>query len=324
MNPLKRIRKQLGPPSQQEFAGKLGISQQSLSRWERELVLSGGARAALKKAFEEAELAPFLAEPPLDRLSPADLEESEEEAELAPPEVGIAPEVIPWMHSFRTRQLMMQVRHHARHAGMAFELHGPNVAGLQRGKAQKGPLLDDLLFPIAAQSGLDFPMLLSLGSPYRCNLSQRLFEVLGRAFKTELHFLQGERPFEWFGFPSRYQHLQVGEQIFRSSRYLTAQKAVIYEDHGVFLYAPFKQISTSELSFSVDKAVLISGNHRLAGGIGCRLLLDKGLRAQLFPQHAGLEGLGGFVFRVRLVCEEGESRVGEIKVVQELGAANQR
>jgi hypothetical protein len=125
------------------------------------------------------------------------------------------------------------------------------------------------------------------------------------------------------------KYLTVGGRNHHPSRYAD-NAAIFYEDFGAILNSPLDQVTEKgERPFGTraDRVILVAGLHRLATGVGVRLLEDEDLRRSVFASQAapaGLDqhdfesddGMGALVYRV-VVRHDGRcSTVDKLEVIR--------
>jgi transcriptional regulator with XRE-family HTH domain len=303
---LQALRKSLGCASQQEFAKALGGSQQSVSWAEKQDRLSEAYLrrlcGKLIRAFPDSSQQ-IMIRRVLDPTAVTDagavglsrdaiLRASRQEPLEQFPGEEMEPGSLPWAVDFRTRYLMDRLISLSEASGLSVQrLRQPHYGLVLRqgGNHSAGPGVDDILFPRPRQFGIREDTVVLLGSPFRHNVATLVLDAISKKLKVTFRFGPDQPPRErrafFFGYPTKFNDLYVNGEPYRPNRYVDDTNAVCYEDYGLILHWPLGPLVTrgetpfGQEAVGVQRVVLVAGCHRLATGVGTRLLEDMDLRS---------------------------------------------
>lgn len=305
-NPLKQIRQDVFGMNQTQFGALLDVSQQVLSEAEH--------KELLPEAIEEAIRTQLLPKYPDKRedvlkllasrwdLTEADLypELEEEKTDWETLQVDpIERQARPWTLSYRTTALLDRLESLALSAGLrvrrlteagGLELTAVGRPSQTQDRKRNASHLEELLYPGPAKFCLPPGTVVFLGAPDRHPfVRDTLFPLLKRYLDVDIQEFKNV-PF-YFGHATVLKILRVKNDVYHPSRHMAPletkqrQYGLCYEDFGLILSSPIRLLAAAGHN-PFDKRCVrllhVAGLHRLATGIGVRLLEDRDLRKLAF------------------------------------------
>jgi hypothetical protein len=309
-NGLREVREQLFHEDQAEFGKVLGKSQYQISRAEIAPEVPKAYLQTILSKFpdKEEEIREIL-----QRHAGIHLEDwHEPEPQLSATE----DEARLWAATFRTDCLRNRLAYLAHLAGLVPKRLREIPYGLLLDRPlgsslARGPEPSDMLYPHSrGQFGLGANTVVLFGSPYKHLMAspvvKEFSEALLKTFNQQfgLRFLldaEGRirRRFFYFGYETFVNDLFIGQTPYRSARYVGEDNAMYYEDYGMILHVPIRDLlQRSPFPEGASRVVLVAGSHRLGTGAGARLLEDKELRTQIVGMDYPIQELGALAYRI--------------------------
>lgn len=337
MSVLACVRNELGFPTQSSFAHALGISQQAISHADRQEQVPDSIKKRILKLLDEKgdyklrdHISEILARGP--RIDSSrdieDLAGVKKDWDPLPFE-PIEREAWPWALGFRNQCQLDRLHSLADQHGFKCRRISDGIELTQRKKQWSKDPLQKALFPATGHFGMKKSgTIIVLGAAYRHYTAREVFEVITQRMELDLRIREfSKRPF-YFGYQTVLKYLSINGKFYRPSRYAN-DDAIYYEDYGVILNSPLKMIvEKGEAPFGkkATRFVLVAGLHRLASGIGMRLIEDSTLRNQIIENTGNpvmnkeydLESdtqMGALIYRVVVRHDRFWSSVEELKVL---------
>lgn len=306
-NLLRRIRRDSLGINQTEFGELLGVSQQVVSEAER--------RELLPESLEEAirtRLVPKFPDKREDILELLDSRWRLSEGDLYP-EVPTEEEKTdwetlqvdpieyyarPWALTYRTTSLLDRLEYLAYSAGLRVhrltKAYGLELTALGRlsknsDRRRNTSGLEEFQHPGATKFCIPSGTVVLLGAPRRHPVARKVFEILREYLDVDIQEFENI-PF-YFGYATILKAQRVKNDVYHPSRYIDQikgkprQYGLCYEDYGFILTSPISYIAAAghnPFNARCERLMLVSGLHRLATGIGIRLLEDRDLRKLAF------------------------------------------
>lgn len=300
LSPLKAIRQALGL-TQVSLSKILGIKQQTLSRKERLSVVPPEYINKLLKKFpkREQEIREAINEskikPPETIISDELLAALQNTTPYIDPSIdGIEPEALPWALDFRVNELLKRMKSIAKNSGLTYETinykesensnHLPQSILFQSSNNKNTNDANWALYPHSLNLKLNpSPFIkkgtmLILGSPLRSPAVSLLLKQTSKQIKIPIEFNGSDRKrLFYFGYKTFLNNLKVKNETFHPFRQLTDDNEVLYEDYGVIINTNLTDAERKLFHERAESFLYVAGAHRLATGIGMRIIENPGL-----------------------------------------------
>lgn len=330
---LQRLRKRLAFPTQAAFAKGIGMSQQTISAVEGQQEPLGDSR---RRRLLERLLTTFAADLGAVALiqetfgvatSPEDVAQGTAGKEIAAYRKS-ADERPAWVDTFRSEQLVERYAHLARFSGLvATRLQLPPYGLLlaRPGSSSAVPPprpFDDALNPHCGEP-LPFvaDTIVLFSSPYRHPINRlvlgEMLESGGVPASFGPDLAATDRPSFFFGYETKINDLYIGDTAYRSARYTDRAGRLFYEDYGLVAYGPLSERARvfGHRAAGAKHALVIAGAHRLATGMGSRIIENPTLRRSVGLEDEIGPQFGVIAFRV-VVGRRDFVRVEDLTVIE--------